>query len=97
MAQERFGYSRSARGLFGGRRSKKIKSSEVVLCPFVSASSSLVRPLPTFQTSLSLRSRRCDLTLGLRAHRQLDKPAQRLGTLSCLRRGLLFLSTSALL
>jgi hypothetical protein len=31
---------------------KKIKSSEVVLCPFVSASSSLVRPLPTLKPTL---------------------------------------------
>jgi len=36
-------------------------------------------------------------SLGLRAHRQPDKPTQRLGTLSCLRLGSPFSSTSALL
>jgi hypothetical protein len=35
--------------------------------------------------------------LGLRAYRQPDKPTQRLGTLSCLRLGFPFSSTSALL
>jgi hypothetical protein len=44
-----------------------------------------------------LAGRNARSSLGLRAHRQPDKPVQRLGTLSCLRLELLFSSTSALL
>jgi hypothetical protein len=61
------------------------KSPEVVLVSFVSASSSRFRPSLTcsrrFLAGCDARSK-----LGLRAHRQPDKPVQRLGTLSCLRR-----------
>src|SRR5271169_4418034 len=63
--------------------SKKNKSSEVVWGPFVSASSSrltLARPA----LAASLAGCRARSSLGLRAHRQPDKPTLRLGTLSCL-------------
>jgi len=68
----------------------------VVLGPFVSASSSrstLARPA----IAASLAGYRARSSLGLRAYRQPEKPTQRLGTLSCLRRFFLFSSTSALL
>jgi hypothetical protein len=59
------------------------KSSEVVWGPFVSASSSrLTLARPAFGASLAGTSARS--SLGLRAHRQPDKPTLRLGTLSCL-------------
>ena len=78
------------------RNCPKNKSSEVVLSLFVSASSSrstLARPaVPLPLRALCMRS-----ALGLRAYRQPDKPTQRLGTLSCLRLGFPFSSTSALL
>ena len=45
----------------------------------------------------SLAGRLMRSSLGLRAYRQPEKPTQRLGTLSCLRRFFLFSSTSALL
>jgi hypothetical protein len=64
--------------------SAQIKSPEVVLISFVSASSSRLDPHSTcsrrFLAGCNARS-----SLGLRAHRQPDKPVQRLGTLSCLR------------
>src|SRR5215831_19995169 len=64
-------------------RGPKIKSSEVVQGPFVSASSSrLTLARPAFVASLAGRNARS--LLGLRAHRQPDKPTLRLGTLSCL-------------
>src|SRR5438445_6949560 len=51
--------------------------------PFVSASSSrLTLARPAFRASLAGTSARS--SLGLRAHRQPDKPTLRLGTLSCL-------------
>src|ERR1700722_19920927 len=63
--------------------SAKNKSSEVVWGPFVSASSSrLTLARPAFTASLAGRCARS--SLGLRAHRQPDKPTLRLGTLSCL-------------
>src|ERR1700734_839714 len=63
----------------------KNKSSEVVLGPFVSASSSLLDPCSTCYAA-SLAGCCVRSSLGLRAHRQPEKPTQRLGTLSCLRR-----------
>jgi len=55
----------------------------VVWGPFVSASSSrLTLARPAFRVSLAGTSARS--SLGLRAHRQPDKPTLRLGTLSCL-------------
>jgi len=62
----------------------KYKSPEVMLISFVSASSSRLDPcrpaLVAHLAGCNARSR-----FGLRAHRQPDKPVQRLGTLSCLR------------
>jgi hypothetical protein len=59
------------------------ESSEVVWGPFVSASSSrLTLARPALAASLAGASARS--SLGLRAHRQPDKPTLRLGTLSCL-------------
>src|SRR5208283_4370077 len=75
---------------------QKNKSSEVVLGPFVSASSSLLDPCLTCYAA-SLAGCHVRSSLGLRAYRQPEKPTQRLGTLSCLRRFFLFSSTSALL
>jgi len=68
----------------------------VVLGPFVSASSSLMT-LAWPAIAASLAGCRARSSLGLRAYRQPEKPTQRLGTLSCLRRFFLFSSTSALL
>jgi hypothetical protein len=66
------------------RNPHKYKSPEVMLISFVSASSSRLDPHSTcsrrFLAGCNARS-----SLGLRAHRQPDKPVQRLGTLSCLR------------
>jgi len=57
--------------------------AEVVWGPFVSASSSrLTLARPALAASLAGCSARS--SLGLRAHRQPDKPTLRLGTLSCL-------------
>ena len=67
----------------GDSGAQKIKSSEVVWGPFVSASSSrMTLARPAFAASLAGRYARS--SLGLRAHRQPDKPTLRLGTLSCL-------------
>ena len=64
-------------------QSTKVKSPEVMLISFVSASSSRLDPHSTcsrrFLAGCNARS-----SFGLRAHRQPDKPVQRLGTLSCL-------------
>jgi len=67
-----------------------------MLVSFVSASSSLLDP---HRPALVAHLAGCNARswLGLRAHRQPDKPVQRLGTLSCLQRSFLFSSTSALL
>src|ERR1700752_4679016 len=72
-----------------------VKSPEVMLISFVSASSSRLT-LADLLSSLPCGLQRA-ISLGLRAHRQPDKPVQRLGTLSCLQRSFLFSSTSALL
>src|ERR1700675_1340108 len=61
----------------------KNKSSEVVWGPFVSASSSRLN-LPGPASLPSLAGCCARSSLGLRAHRQPDKPTLRLGTLSCL-------------